>query len=99
MISLAIYIARAWASLVVGLAGVCIAGVGITSKPFNTLGLLAGIAIAAAGAFAWPRRANAWRNDRPSDKQIAYATSLGIDIPPGASKGELSDLISQVTGR
>lgn len=99
MVSLLIYLVRLWGSIIVGLAGLCLVGVGLAAKPINSAGLFTGIALAAAGAFSWPRRANAWRKDPPTEKQIAYATSLGIDIPPNASKGELSDLISQATDR
>ena len=49
----------------------------------------------ASAALAWPRRPNAWRSDPPTDRQIAFAQDLGIQIPPGISKGDLSDLISQ----
>jgi hypothetical protein len=52
-----------------------------------------------AALLSWPRRPNAWRRDPPTEKQIAYAIDLGIDIPPGVSKGELSDMISAVKGR
>lgn len=58
-----------------------------------------GVAMIAASWMSWPRRPNAWRRDPPTDRQIAYAIDLGIAIPPGASKGELSDLISQAKGR
>jgi hypothetical protein len=51
------------------------------------------------GLFSWPRRPNAWRYDPPTDRQLAYAQALGITVPRGVSKGELSDMISQVTGR
>lgn len=50
---------------------------------------------AVAGAFAWPRRPNAWRRDPPTDRQLAFARDLGIRVPQGISKGDLSDLISQ----
>jgi hypothetical protein len=38
--------------------------------------------------------AKAWRRDPPTDKQLEYAVKLGIDIPDGCSKGQLSDMIS-----
>jgi hypothetical protein len=47
------------------------------------------------GVFAWPRRPHAWRNDKPTDKQLAFARDLGIEIPRRITKGELSDLIDQ----
>ena len=52
-----------------------------------------------AGVFCWPRRPNAWRRDKPSQKQLAYAESLGIVVPRRATKGEVSDMISAITGR
>lgn len=52
-----------------------------------------------AGLATWPRRPNAWRRDPPTQKQLAYASRLGIDVPSGITKGELSDMISSVTGR
>ena len=51
------------------------------------------------GAFSFPRMPNAWRRDRPSEKQVAYALKLGIDVPPDATKGELSEMITSVVGR
>ena len=48
-----------------------------------------------AGWLSWPKRPNAWRRDPPTERQIAYALDLGIPIPAGVSKGELSDMISQ----
>ena len=51
------------------------------------------------GAFSFPRMPNAWRRDAPSEKQVAYAMKLGIDVYPDTTKGELSEMISRVTGR
>ena len=39
-----------------------------------------------------------WRHNPATEKQKAYANFLGIEYPPNITKGELSDLISQVTG-
>jgi hypothetical protein len=58
-----------------------------------------GVVMLVAGWLSWPRRPNAWRRDPPTDKQIAYAINLGIAIPAGASKGEISDMISQAKAR
>lgn len=63
------------------------------------------VVMAVAGIFAgaafwcWPRRPNAWRRDPPTERQLSYARNLGIDVPPGSSKGEVSDMISRITGR
>ena len=51
------------------------------------------------GAFSFPRMPNAWRRDRPSEKQLAYAMKLGIDVPDDVSKGELSEMITSVARR
>jgi hypothetical protein len=51
------------------------------------------------GAFSFPKIPNAWRREPPSQKQLAYAAKLGIDVPTDISKGELSDMISSVVGR
>lgn len=85
--------------LMVGTALVC----GIAATAVDEKGRLAVLAVAAlfgiAGFFCWPRRPNAWRYDPPTERQIAYAQALGITIPRGVSKGQLSDMISQATGR
>lgn len=49
----------------------------------------------AAGIFTWPRRPNAWRSDPPTERQIAFAKDLGIQVRRGMSKGQLSDLITE----
>jgi hypothetical protein len=45
------------------------------------------------------RRPRSWRDDPATEKQKSFAESLGIEYPRHISKGELSDLISEVTGR
>jgi NhaP-type Na+/H+ or K+/H+ antiporter len=42
----------------------------------------------------WTHRDD-WRSDPPSERQIEYAMDLGIDIPAGCTKGEISELIDQ----
>lgn len=54
---------------------------------------LGGLVIASS-VLSWPRLPNAWRRDPPTERQLAFAKDLGIAIPAGISKGELSDLIS-----
>ena len=60
---------------------------------------LLGVWALAAAVLSWPRIPDAWRKDPPTDRQIEYATSLGIAIPEGVSKGELSTMISRAAGR
>lgn len=45
-----------------------------------------------------PKQAADWRSDPATDKQKSYARDLGIRIPRGITKGELSDLISEAVG-
>lgn len=54
--------------------------------------------IAVGGLLSWPRRPNAWRRDPPTMRQIEYADHLGIAIPTGVTKGQLSDMISEAKG-
>ena len=51
------------------------------------------------GAFSFPRLPNAWRRDRPTEKQVAYALKLGIDVNDDMTKGELSEMITNAAGR
>jgi hypothetical protein len=62
-------------------------------------GLVLAAVFGAAGLLSWPRRPDAWRYDPPTERQLAYAEALGIDVPDGATKGDVSALITQVTGR
>lgn len=50
---------------------------------------------ALAGVFTWPRRPDSWRSDPPTQRQIAFARDLGLEIPRRATKGQLSDMIEQ----
>lgn len=95
MLSGVVYFARAAAALFVVAIGLIMLAATLASKERTawTVGFSAAFAI--AGVLAWPRRPNAWRRDPPTDRQIAFAQDLGIQIPPGISKGEISDLISQ----
>lgn len=36
-----------------------------------------------------------WRQDRATERQISYARVLGVTIPPNATKGQASDIISK----
>lgn len=92
-----IWAVRSAAAAVMALSGLVIM-VMVLFK-FNASMLAFGSLWLFGGLFAFPRMPGAWRRDKPSDKQIAYATKLGIDVPADATKGELSEMISSVTGR
>lgn len=94
-----IYFGRMFAAVILGGAAAAM-GIASTIDPKSRLGML-GIAgvFAFAALFTWPRRPDAWRRDPPTERQLAYAESLGIVVPRGASKGEVSEMISAVTGR
>lgn len=66
---------------------------------FSLFGVIVGLIACGGSWMSWPRRPNAWKSDPPTDRQLAYAADLGIAIPPGATKGEVSAMISAVTGR
>jgi hypothetical protein len=89
------YAVRLTAAVVlVGLALVFVMAAAMGGK--SRLAMLAlSLVVGLAGVFAWPRRPHAWRNDKPTDKQLAFARDLGIEIPRRITKGELSDLIDQ----
>jgi hypothetical protein len=44
-------------------------------------------------------KSDTWRTDAATAKQKSFANELGIKYPTNISKGDLSDLISQKTGR
>lgn len=58
-------------------------------------GALAAVWVLAASVLSWPRVPDAWRRDPPTDRQLAYAQSLGIVVPEGATKGQVSDMIER----
>ena len=72
---------------------------GLSSRPIDSTTVIVGVVLFVGSVLSWPRRKDKWRKDPPTQKQLAYAASLGILVPPGASKGEVSDLISAVAGR
>lgn len=60
--------------------------------------------IGVISAIAWgkyPRggRQQSWRDDPATMRQLTFAQDLGIIVPPGATKGQVSDMITAVTGR
>lgn len=87
-----------------GLALVVVLGAMATLAPLISSGgsvlmPIVGLWIAAAAVLSWPKAPGAWKKDPPSERQLEYAESLGIIVPPGASKGDVSSLISAATGR
>ena len=96
MLALLSYLARAAAAGVVIIAGLVFLAMAVVAQERSAalLGMAAVVTI--GGVLAWPRRPNAWRADRPTERQLAFAKDLGIAVPRGISKGDLSDLISQV---
>jgi membrane protein implicated in regulation of membrane protease activity len=94
--------ALALATYLVRSAGLLIVGMMTAIAAWSSLfGDKPSIGVAACAALvmistvlSWPRIPNAWRRDPPTGKQLEYAAKLGIDIPDGCSKGQLSDLIS-----
>lgn len=95
---LLVYIVRAFGMITV----VCVTAFLLfssISRGGNAWTTSACVLVIASAVLSWPRRPDAWRRDPPTDRQLEYAAALGIVTPPGISKGELSDLISQATGR
>lgn len=99
LLSQAIYVVRATGLFFVGVVSLFLVFQPLLSKTPSVGTSLAGVWVLLAVAFSWPRLPDAWRRDPPTERQIEYATSLGIVIPPGVSKGELSEMISSATGR
>lgn len=93
-----VYVVRAAAAGLVVFVGAAVLLAGALTTEARAMMLGIGAVIAVGGFFAWPRRPNAWRRDPPTERQLEYATDLGIAIPRGATRGEVSDLISEATG-
>lgn len=93
------YLAKAAGAAVVALVGVSLLTAALMVKDAGVVVAGLGIAACVGAWFGWPRTPNAWRRDPPTQKQLRYAADLGIRVRRGASKGEVSDLISSVTGR
>lgn len=51
--------------------------------------------------YRWTRskQSTSWRSDPATDRQREFANELGIKFSKNITKGELSDLISEVTER
>jgi hypothetical protein len=93
----AIWLVRSIAAFIMFGSG--LAMLGMVLFKFNGLVTAISVLWLVGGAFSFPRMPNAWRRDPPSQKQVAYATKLGIDVPPDVSKGELSEMITSVVGK
>lgn len=92
------FVVRLVGSLTLGAFGLIFATASF-GEQFNAVGLVLGLFAIAGAWMSWPRRPNAWKADPPTDRQLAYAADLGIVVPPGATKGEVSAMISAITGR
>lgn len=93
-ITLARYAVRSTGLLIV--IGCCLvaACVSVFGEKRSLPALASALWVGAAAVLSWPRIPDAWRRDPPTEKQLAYAQALGIQVPDGISKGRLSDLIS-----
>jgi superfamily II DNA or RNA helicase len=49
----------------------------------------------ARGGESFNEKGRRWRSGRPSAAQLAMAGRLGLDVPEGATKGQLSEMISR----
>lgn len=92
------FVVRLIGSVTLGAFGLMFAAASVGGN-FNAVGLLFGLFAIAGAWMSWPRRPNAWKSDPPTERQLAYAADLGIVVPPGATKGEVSAMISAITGR
>lgn len=99
MVGWVVSIVRVSVGLAFGITGFFVSVIGLVDRPVNAVVAVIGVGMILGGVLLWPRSKDRWRKDPPTQKQLAYAASLGIAIPNGASKGQVSDLISQVTGR
>jgi hypothetical protein len=89
------YLVRLIAAVIlIGVAGMFAIIATTDAKSRTLLFSMAGV-FGFAAMFTWPRRPNAWRNDKPTERQLAFARDLGIAIPRRITKGELSDMIDQ----
>lgn len=99
MFSWLIYVVRLIAAISMLLTAGVLALISFDVGQQNALSYGTAAIMGLAGFFCWPKRPNAWRSEKPSQKQLAYAESLGIVVPRRATKGEVSDMISAITGR
>lgn len=90
---------RGIACVILAMMALAMLFVAVSEPDARAVGLGFGAVLAMAAVFTWPRGANAWRKERPSKRQLEYAADLGIRVRRGATKGEVSDMISEITGR
>lgn len=90
---------RAAAAIFVAFLGISFLFASVLSPEKRLVTAAIGGVMLIGGWFSWPRRPNSWRHDPPTDRQIAYAMRLGIDLPDGLTKGQVSDLIDQARSR
>lgn len=93
------YVVRASGLFIMGGVALILVAAPLIGTNRGVLAPLGGLWLLASVVLSWPRLPDAWRRDPPTQRQLEYAEALGIAIPEGVSKGELSDLISQATGR
>jgi hypothetical protein len=89
-----VYAVRSVGLLIVGLSSIAAAWFSVFGAKPSMASAACSCLVLAAAVLSWPRVPKAWRSDPPTDKQLEYAVKLGIDIPDGCSKGQLSDMIS-----
>ena len=93
------YSVRLLAALIMCSAAAVMAFIAMSSPESRLFSAATAAVFGGAGYFSWPRRPHDWRRDAPTQRQLEYAEALGIVILPGATKGQVSDMISEVTGR
>ena len=97
------YIIRAGGCVMVGfMALMMLASLLYPASKDNPPGLfnpIIGAWLLAMAVLSWPELPYARRDDPPTQRQLDDAASLGIPIPAGVTKGQLSEMIAQVTGQ
>ena len=99
MVTLAIWLVRCAAAVIVVIVGITLAVLAYAKQEDLAWGAAFSLITIAGGLLSFPRRPGAWKRDPPTDRQVAFAENLGIIVPDGVTKGELSAMITQVTGR